>query len=126
MQFTRAFTKKLNEKLVEIGLYQSQWLIIFYLKQLEPATLVELSQSIDVEKPTISRTVSRLAELQFIETVPSKDKRERKIKLTEKGQEAYEQAIVIVNEFEHSLLEGIPEADVEIAFQTIQRLKDKL
>ncbi|MBP2078758.1 MarR family winged helix-turn-helix transcriptional regulator [Oceanobacillus polygoni] len=126
MQFTRAFRKKLNEQLVEVGLYYSQWIIVHYLKQWGSATLVEITNYLDVEKPTISRTVKRLEEQELIERMPSQDKRERKIQLTEKGLEMYEKAYDVVNKFEQSLLEEIPETEMESAFRTIQQLRDKL
>ncbi|WP_339229232.1 MarR family transcriptional regulator [Oceanobacillus sp. FSL K6-2867] len=126
MQFTRAFRKKLNEQLVEVGLYYSQWSIVYYLKQSGSATLVEITNYLDVEKPTISRTVKRLEEQLLIERLPSEDKRERKMQLTKKGLEMYEKAYDVVNKFEHSLLEEIPETEMESAFRTIQQLRDKL
>ena len=85
LQFTRSFSKKLNEQLVEIGLYHSQWLLVYYLKQFGASTIVEISHYLDVEKPTISRTVDRLELRQLVEKIPSKDKRERRIGLTRKG-----------------------------------------
>ncbi|RDW16665.1 MarR family winged helix-turn-helix transcriptional regulator [Oceanobacillus chungangensis] len=126
LQFSRSFTKRLNERLIEIGLYYSQWSIVYCLKQIGPVTLVEISNHLDVEKPTVSRTVKRLADQQLIEEVPSKDKRERMIQLTEKGMEVYKQAILIVRDFEKSLIEDIPQSDIDTAFRTIQLLKEKL
>ena len=126
LQFARSFTKKLNEQLVGIGLYHSQWLIVYYLKQFETSTLVEISNYLDVEKPTISRTVDRLEKRQLIEKIPSKDKRERRIQLTEKGIQVYQEAKNMVDEYEKKLMEGIREADKETTFRTIQFLKGKL
>lgn len=126
LQFTRSFTKKLNEQLAEIGLYHSQWSMVYYLKRHETCTLVEISSYLDVEKPTISRTVKRLKEQQLVENIPSKDKRERRIRLTEKGIQVYEEAIQVVSKFEQSLMDGIPEEDKETALRTIQLLKEKL
>lgn len=126
IQFSRSFTKKLNERLIKIGLSYSQWMIVYYLKQLGPVTLVEISNTLHVEKPTISRTVNRLAEQRWIEEVPSKDKRERMIQLTKEGMEVYEKSIPIVIEFEESLLEEMPDADIDTAFRTIQLLREKL
>jgi MarR family transcriptional regulator, transcriptional regulator for hemolysin len=126
LQFTRSFTKRLNEQLVRIGLYHSQWVIVYYLKQFGPSTLVEISHYIDVEKPTISRTVDRLEKSQLIEKVPSKDRRTKIIQLTEKGNQVYMEAKKVVDEFENKLIEGIPEGDLETTFRTIQLLKEKL
>jgi len=125
-QFTRSFTKNLNEHLAAVDLYHSQWLVIYYLKQFETSTLVEISDYLDVEKPTITRTVNRLEEWELIEKYPSKDKRERRIKLTAKGIKVSEEALQIVNSFESELLEEIPEADMKTTLRTIQLLKSKL
>jgi len=126
LQFSRSFTKKLNEQLACVGLYHSQWIIVYYLKQFGASTLVEISQYIDVEKPTITRTANRLEENQLIEKVPSKDKRERKIRLTEKGNLVYQEAKKVVDEFENQLLTEISMTDLEITLRTIQQLKEKL
>lgn len=126
LQFSRLFTKKLNEQLIAVGIYHSQWAIVYYLKRLGPSTLVEISQYINVEKPTVSRTVDRLEKSELIEKIPSKDKRERRIQLTNKGIEVYHEAIVIVEAFEQKLMEEIPQADMEITYRTIQHLMGKL
>jgi len=126
LQFARAFSKKLNERLAEIGLYHSQWMIVFYLHSFGAATLVEISNYLRVEKPTITRTVNRLEKRQLIEKVPSKDKRERRIQLTEKGLRVFREAQAVVSEFERLLLEGIPDSDRETTQKTLQRLREKL
>lgn len=126
LQFTRLFKKKLNERLAEVGLFHSQWLLVYCLKQYGTATLVEISNYLNVEKPTISRTVNRLEEQQLIETIPTKDKRERRIKLTEKGIQIYEEAIQVVNTFEQNLMEDIEPHDRETVFRTIQVLTERL
>ena len=126
MQFTRSFTKKINEQLKGIGLYQSQWSIVYYLKQFGPATIVEISQYLDVEKPTISRTVDRLEQRELVKRIPTRDKRERRIGLTEKGIDIYKEAKKAVAEFEQNLLDGISEEDRETTARTIQLLREKL
>ncbi|WP_337018529.1 MarR family transcriptional regulator [Oceanobacillus massiliensis] len=126
LQFTRSFKKKLNERLAEAGLFHSQWLLIYCLECQKSATLVDISEYLDVEKPTITRTVKRLAEQGLVEGIPSEDKRERRIKLTEKGIQVYEEAGRIVEQFEQELLKGISKQDEEITIRTIQHLRKKL
>ncbi|MGJ9459774.1 MarR family winged helix-turn-helix transcriptional regulator [Oceanobacillus sp. CF4.6] len=126
LQFTRSFTKNLNEHLAEVGLYHSQWLMVYYLKQHETSTLIEISSYLAVEKPTISRTAKRLEEQQLIEKIPSKDKRERRIRLTKKGIKVYEEALQVVSNFEQELMDGISEEDKETTLRTIQLLRGKL
>ncbi len=109
LQVSRIFTKKLNEQLSNINLYHSQWSVIYYLNMTETATLVEISNYFDVEKPTITRTVNRLEELGLIEQIPGKNKRERRIQLTDAGVQKYIEGQKIVDEFEYKIMNDIPE-----------------
>ncbi|MFJ7930439.1 MarR family winged helix-turn-helix transcriptional regulator [Peribacillus sp. NPDC096448] len=126
LQFSRSFTKKLNEQLAKVDLYHSQWSIVYYLSQFGCSTLVEISTYLDVEKPTVTRTVNRLEELELIEQVPGKDKRERRIQLTESGLRTYHEAKKVVEEFELQLMSGLAEEDREATLRTLIFLKEKL
>jgi DNA-binding MarR family transcriptional regulator len=99
LQFSRSFTKKLNEQLAKVDLYHSQWSIVYYLSQFGCSTLVEISTYLDVEKPTVTRTVNRLEELELIEQV---------------------------EEFELQLMSGLAEEDREATLRTLIFLKEKL
>lgn len=126
LQFTRSFKKALNEKLSAAGLYHSQWLVLYCINKFQPATQVEISNYLAVEKPTISRTIKRLEEQGFIEIVPSSDKRERRIRLSKKGEAGYEKAQAIVTQFEAGLIEEIKETDQLTTLKTIQTLQQRL
>lgn len=126
LQVSRAFTKKLNEQLSQINIYHAQWSFIYYLYNAETATLVEISNYFDVEKPTITRTVNRLEELGLIEQIPGKDKRERRIKLTDSGKCMYLDGKKIVDEFEGNLMKDISEADRETTRRILLQLQKNL
>ncbi|MEJ9229643.1 MarR family transcriptional regulator [Peribacillus butanolivorans] len=126
LQFSRSFTKKLNEQLAKVDLFHSQWLIVYYLNQYGCSTLVEISNYLDVEKPTVTRTVNRLEERKLIEQIPGKDKRERRIQLTESGERTYQEAKKVVEEFELQLMSGLVEEDRETTLRTLLFLKGKL
>lgn len=113
LQVSRMFIKKLNEQLSTINMYHSQWSVMFYLNHSDTATLVEISKYYDVEKPTITRTVNRLEELGLVEQIPGKDKRERRIQLTDAGVQKYIEGQKIVDEFERNIMKDIPEDDRE-------------
>ncbi|MFJ7639643.1 MarR family winged helix-turn-helix transcriptional regulator [Peribacillus sp. NPDC097264] len=126
LQFSRTFTKKLNEQLAKVDLFHSQWMIIYYLKEYGSTTLVEISNYLDVEKPTVTRTVNRLEERKLIEQIPGKDKRERRIQLTDLGEKTYLKARKAVDEFELQLIDGLSEEDWEATLRTLKFLKEKL
>ncbi|MDM5451269.1 MarR family winged helix-turn-helix transcriptional regulator [Peribacillus simplex] len=126
LQFSKSFIKKLNEQLAKVDLFHSQWLIVYYLNQYGCSTLVEISTYLDVEKPTVTRTVNRLEELDLIEQIPGKDKREKRIQLTESGVRTFQEAKKVVEEFELQLMNGLAEEDREATLRTLIFLKEKL
>ena len=126
LQFARSFIKKLNEQLSAVELFHSQWSIVYYLKEYGSSTLVEISNYLDVEKPTVTRTVNRLEERKLIEQIPGKDKRERRIQLTDLGEKTFQEAREVVEKFEDGLMEGLPDSDREATLRTLSFLKEKL
>lgn len=117
----RPFENRLNTLLGEHGLYRAQWTILYYLFNFGPATLVELANYQSVEKPTMTRTVHRLKELGYLEAIPTKDKREKRMQLTGLGRKVYEDVRVSIDEFEQEILEGISE---EEQLKAIRIMKD--
>ncbi|MGN1400170.1 MAG: MarR family winged helix-turn-helix transcriptional regulator [Bacillus sp. (in: firmicutes)] len=83
----RSFENELNVLLAKHNLSRAQWTIMYHLFNLGTSTRVELSKYQNVEKPTITRTISRMDEAGLIENLPSNDKRKKKIQLTIKGKE---------------------------------------
>ncbi|MEK4027800.1 MULTISPECIES: MarR family transcriptional regulator [Bacillaceae] len=117
----RPFENRLNTLLGQHGLYRAQWTVLYYLFNFGSATLVELANYQSVEKPTMTRTVHRLKELGYLEAVPTKDKREKRMQLTELGNEVYKEVRATVDAFEQEILEGISE---EEQLTAIRMMKD--
>ncbi|WP_369809917.1 MarR family winged helix-turn-helix transcriptional regulator [Gracilibacillus caseinilyticus] len=74
----RPFEKKLNDLLQQHDLHRAQWIILYYLSNFGPSTNVEISTYQGVEKPTITRTMSRLEALGLVTHRQGNDKREKK------------------------------------------------
>lgn len=126
LQFARSFKKKLNEQLADTGLFHSQWLVLYCINKEQTVTLVEISNYLDVEKPTVSRTVKRLEEQGLVEMIPSEDKREKRMQLSVIGQKKYEKAREIVTRFEAGLMDEVSDTDVKTTLDTMQKLKEKM
>lgn len=90
------------------------------------ATLVELSQYQGVEKPTITRTIQQLEKLGLVEQVLSKDKREKKMQLTEYGEKVYLEVRIAVDEFEERILQGLSEKEVEQTTDILSTIRNNL
>lgn len=99
---------------------------MFYLSKNNSATLVELSNYQGVEKPTITRTISRLEELGYVEQLPSKDKREKKMQLTLLGKKIYEDVRVTIDAYEQDILKGISETDQLEAIRVMKEIHNNI
>src|SRR6478735_8211255 len=84
-QLSRQLTNTLNEALKPLGLYGSQWSVIFVLKTKGSLTQKELCEYLFVEAPPMTRTIQRLVKQGYVRQVPGKDKREKYIQLTEEA-----------------------------------------
>ena len=107
-QLSRHLTNTLNEALKPLGLYGSQWSVIFVLQSKGSLTQKELCEYLFVEAPPMTRTIQRLVKQGFVKQVPGKDKREKYIQLTDEALQAFPQWETAVNKMNESLLEQMP------------------
>jgi MarR family transcriptional regulator, transcriptional regulator for hemolysin len=125
-QFSRHFTKALNEVLVPLGIYSSQWSIIYSLHKHGSITQIELANYLGIEPPSMTRALNRLEKSGYIKKVSGKDKREKLILLTEKAEEHYPVWLSAIKSFEEQKLSGISTKDMEDAYKVIQKLNKNL
>lgn len=122
----RPFENRLNVELSKHNLFRAQWSILYYLFNEGSATLVELSTYLGVEKPTVTRTINKLEEMGYLEAVPTKDKREKRMQLTENGQKIYHVVRVAIDEFELEILEGISEEEQLDGIRLMKEIRKNL
>ncbi|MFJ7513019.1 MarR family winged helix-turn-helix transcriptional regulator [Peribacillus simplex] len=118
------FENKLNIQLGKHHLYRAQWSVLYYLSNNGSATLVELSNYQSVEKPTVTRTINRLEELEYVEHVLSKDRREKRMQLTELGKKVYKDVRVMIDQFEQDILKGISEEEKYEAIRIMKEIRN--
>ena len=121
-QLARSFTKKLNEKISPLGLYSSQWGIVLYLHEKKQCTQIELCKYMGVEAPTVTRTLARMEEMRLVIRTEGKDKRERKIELTEKSNEMFTQWYDAAISVELEAINNISEEEVEQFNNTLEKM----
>ncbi|WP_332692708.1 MarR family winged helix-turn-helix transcriptional regulator [Halalkalibacter lacteus] len=125
-QLARNFKKKLDEQISPLGLFSSQWAIVFYLAEKEKVTQVEISQYLNVEAPTITRTLTRLEEEGWILRESGKDRRERFVMLTQKAREQYEEWLKVSQDMETETTAGISEEELFIFRRVIEQMNKNL
>ncbi|MEN1970378.1 MarR family transcriptional regulator [Lentibacillus sp. N15] len=126
MLLYRPFENRLNVQLNKHNLHRAQWTILYYLYNNGPTTLVEISNYQGVEKPTTTRTFARLEELGYVEQMPGKDKREKRMRLTEHGRNIYEHVRVTIDQFEEENLKGISEEEQLKTIQIMEEIRNNI
>lgn len=122
----RPFENHLNVQLNKHNLHRAQWTVLYYLYHFGSATLVEISHYQGVEKPTITRTFASLEELGYVERVEGKDKREKRMRLTDEGITTYEQVRVTIDQYEHDILNGISEKEQQDMVYTMEKIRNNI
>ncbi|MFM1650781.1 MarR family winged helix-turn-helix transcriptional regulator [Brevibacillus sp. B_LB10_24] len=125
-QAARKIAKKTNEKLSCLGLYSSQWAIIYYLHIRGPLTQIEIGCYLNVEAPTITRTLARLEELGYVVREAGEDKRERKVFLTPKAIETIPLWQQAADELETVVVQDIEEHDLAVFQRVLQQMMKNL
>jgi DNA-binding MarR family transcriptional regulator len=115
-QLSRHLTNKLNEVLKPMGLYGSQWAVIYVLKKRDSLTQKELCDYLFVEAPPMTRTIQRLVKQGYVRQVPGQDKREKHIQLTDEALKQYPNWEQAVTELNQTLLSQLPKTSQEELF----------
>jgi len=107
----RPFIAKLNQELAKYELYSSQWSVLLLIHREGALTLGEISEHQLVERPTVTRTVQRLKRSGYVNAKPGEDKREKKIYLTELGENICTDMQMSIEQFQKEALQGISEEE---------------
>ncbi|MCV4235177.1 MarR family transcriptional regulator [Virgibacillus sp. LDC1] len=122
----RPFVNELNRKLEDYNLYYAQWSIMYYLDVYQSMTLVELSKMLYVEKPTVTRTVNALIKLDYVEQIPVRDKREKRIQLSKTGAGVVQQVRKVFDQYEQEIMEGVSTEDQATVIRVMETVRDNI
>ncbi|WP_042354255.1 MarR family winged helix-turn-helix transcriptional regulator [Bacillus rubiinfantis] len=116
-QLSRHTTNQLNDALKPLGLYGSQWAVLFVLKRKGSLTQKELCDYLFVEAPPMTRTIQRLVKQGYVRQVQGgRDKREKYIELTEAALLEYHKWEKVVNDVNGELLNCLPPSSQQELF----------
>ncbi|ASN03731.1 MarR family winged helix-turn-helix transcriptional regulator [Virgibacillus necropolis] len=110
-QQTRVLAKEVNNRLSDHGLYSSQWSIIFCIERFGPMTQTAIWKYLNVEAPTVTRTLSRMEKSGWIVREQGNDKRERVIELTKEAKQKFMSIRQTMDKFEEEVLKGLSSDD---------------
>lgn len=119
----RYLVNQLNDTLKEFGLYNSQWTILFLLHQQGPMTLTSIWKYLNVEAPTVTRTVARLEKLGLVQRKQGDDRREKIVYLTEQAKELFPSVEISIKEFEDKMVRNLTAEEQEQLAMLLKKMK---
>ncbi|MFS0577093.1 MarR family transcriptional regulator [Sporosarcina sp. 179-K 3D1 HS] len=122
----RPYMNQLNAQLALFHLSVPHWLIMRVLYHEGDHTISQLSEKRNVEKPTTTKMVQRLEELQLVEARSGSDRRMRNIHLTEQGREVSRQVEEKLSRYQEKLLEGVSEEEQLLVARVLREISRKI
>lgn len=122
----RPFTNMINEHLAKYGLFSSQWGLLRLLKDNGPITFGDIATHLYIEKPSVTKLVNKLDELQLVEIRAGKDKREKIVHLTEKGEGMIDAVQKELKPLLEKALLNVSSENIEIARDVLAQLRKNL
>jgi MarR family transcriptional regulator, transcriptional regulator for hemolysin len=124
-QKTRHITKEVNEYLQKHELFSAQWTILYCLKTQGPMTQSEIWRYLNVEAPTVTRTLVKLEKGGWVKRTSGKDKRERIVSLTEKAKECLPLVEQDIKAFEKEMSSNLTDEEQDQLFFLLNKLGRK-
>jgi MarR family transcriptional regulator for hemolysin len=122
-QKSRFLTNEINLTLKKHNLYASQWTVLFCIQKHGEMSLTQIWKYLNVEAPTITRTVYRLVELGWIDIRPGKDRREKIVRLSDKASQDFSTIKESILEFEDRMVESLTKEEEKILIELLRKIK---
>lgn len=127
-RLSRLVTQTYDERLAPLGLKVTQFSVLAAAVAREGRTddradLSLLAQALDLDISSLSRIVSVLVKQGWVVLVPGKDRRSRKVELTEEGRILYGKAFSIWQDTQRDLMAQLPVERVKALPDLIARLR---
>jgi MarR family transcriptional regulator, transcriptional regulator for hemolysin len=118
----RLLSKRLNEMIAHTGLTNSQWPIIVRLLLHAELTQAELCEQLSIEASTVSKTLQRMEQMGWIQRQDGTDKREKKVRITEKASQYLPAWFDETYALEKMALKGIPAEDITVFDRVLDQM----
>ncbi|EAH7584914.1 winged helix-turn-helix transcriptional regulator [Campylobacter lari] len=122
----RKILYQVNEILKPFRLKSSDWRVFVYLNQHGYSTLAPICEFYQMDKAMLSRVVSKLAKLEYIEFLEADDKREKIITLSTKGKEIFLDANAYIRKYERNILDILDVKDQERLLKLLDYINEKI
>lgn len=124
-QRSRTLSNTLNETLAPFGLSHAQYMVMYVLDTGGPSTQVHMRKYLQVEAPTIARTIATMERNGWIGKRPGKDRRTQIIHLTDSTKKILPNVKERVAEAEKRSLMQLSDKDREALHELLGKITNE-
>lgn len=122
-QKTRLLSKELNLVLKKYDLFSAQWTVIYCVHLHGDVTLTDIWKYLNVEAPTVTRTVNRLEALGWLTTQEGQDRREKVVRLSKDATDKFPEIEASIIQFENEFLQGLSKDEQVMLMDLLRKVK---
>jgi MarR family transcriptional regulator for hemolysin len=127
-QVVRRWRQLADQTLAELGVSNSAGWCLIYLDRLGPdARQADVAEELGITQPSLVRTLDQLQAAGLVERVPNPDdRRSNRVAFTPEGQRLVGQIETRLDDLRRELLDGVPDAAIEIAVNLLTLLEQRM
>lgn len=126
LRCSRLMSDEYNVILLPHQLNYSLWQVLYVIYEQSEITSIDLTKYLNVSKPYIAKRVHTLLQLDLLEQVFTKDKRQKKLKLSNQGRILFQTCSAKIDLFEQRLLNTIEPASLKQSSETLSQILNQL
>ncbi|MGN0935585.1 MarR family winged helix-turn-helix transcriptional regulator [Acinetobacter amyesii] len=126
LRCARLMSDEINTILLPYHLNYSLWQVMFVIREKTACTSIEMAEYLNVSKPSITKRVKILAQMDILSHVQTDDKRQKKMMLSETGRELFQQCAKDIDAFEQRLIARLASQDIQHSIQILHRVMQEL
>jgi DNA-binding MarR family transcriptional regulator len=108
------------------GLTRPERMAMEFIKNSGTCTLVDISRYLSIKKPSVTTTIDLLEQKGFVEQIPGKDRREKRVRLTDRGREVFLAWRGALDEVERHLLKGLSDEEQGTLLHSLRTIANNL
>ncbi|GEQ05684.1 winged helix DNA-binding protein [Staphylococcus gallinarum] len=124
----RPYIKLFQPVFDDFELFPAQWLVLKDISQNAPTTLVQISKRRAIEKPTTRKILKALSEKSLLIIEQGKDKREKKLSLSDDGRLLFSQMSERIEGIQDEIIKeaGISADQLAETYHTIRLIHEQI
>ncbi|MFV5902213.1 MarR family winged helix-turn-helix transcriptional regulator [Staphylococcus gallinarum] len=124
----RPYIKLFQPVFDDFELFPAQWLVLKDISQNAPTTLVQISKRRAIEKPTTRKILKALSEKSLLIIEQGKDKREKKLSLSDDGRLLFSQVSERIEGIQDEIIKeaGISADQLAETYHTIRLIHEQI